>query len=122
MASSSFTSGRSQVVSRYVLVGAAEGRGRRLLIARARRSGGLRLPGRSRGFRVLGDLEDSGVEVLDGSPGVVRDPQQQGDDHPVSDQRGSALGEERRGQTRQRDEAGDRKSTRLNSSHVSSSY
>ena len=47
------------------------------------------------------------MEFLHGAPGIVRDPQQQGDDHPVRNERGTALCEERRGQTRQRDEARD---------------
>ena len=55
-----------------------------------------------------------GVVVLVGldqlrrwAAGVVGDAEQQRDDHPVGDQAGAALGQERRGQTGQRDQPGD---------------
>ena len=47
------------------------------------------------------------MEFIDRAAGIVRHPQQEGDDHPVRDQGRAALGEERRSQTGERDEAGD---------------
>ena len=39
--------------------------------------------------------------------GVVADPQQQGDERPVREQRGAAVGQERHGQAGERDDPGD---------------